>query len=101
MDVHSAARLGENALAYTLLSYGAIMLHRRVVSFPIFVQSLQEEKDRGITIDLGFAHTTQDDAVLSFSFPDRLLTGAPLTDLETIEVYRVVKPSPALTGFLF
>ena len=41
MDVHSAARLGENALAYTLLSYGAIMLHRRVVSFPILVQSLQ------------------------------------------------------------
>ncbi len=41
IDVHSAARLGENALAYTLLSYGAIMLHRRVVSFPIFVQSLQ------------------------------------------------------------
>lgn len=41
MDVHAAARLGENALAYTLLSYGAIMLHRRVVSFPIFVQSLQ------------------------------------------------------------
>ena len=41
MDVHSAARLGENALAYTLLSYGAIMLHRRVVSFPVFFQSLQ------------------------------------------------------------
>ena len=41
MDVHSASRLGENALAYTLLSYGAIMLHRRVVSFPIFVQALQ------------------------------------------------------------
>ena len=41
MDVHAAARLGENALAYTLLSYGAIMLHRRVVSFPIFVQALQ------------------------------------------------------------
>lgn len=39
-----------------------------------------------------------DDAVLSFSFPDRLLTGGPLTDLEAIEVYRVVKPSPALTA---
>ena len=41
IDVHSAARLGENALAYTLLSYGAIMLHRRVVSFPVFFQALQ------------------------------------------------------------
>ena len=39
-----------------------------------------------------------DDAVLTFSFPDRLLTGGPLTDLESIEVYRVVKPSPALTA---
>ena len=41
MDVHDAARLGENALAYTILSYGAIMLHRRVLSFPILVQTVQ------------------------------------------------------------
>jgi rod shape-determining protein MreD len=41
MDVHTAARLGENALAYTLLSYGAIMLHRRVVAFPILFQAMQ------------------------------------------------------------
>ena len=40
MDVHDAARLGENALAYTILSYGAIMLHRRVLSFPLVVQTL-------------------------------------------------------------
>ena len=38
-----------------------------------------------------------DDAVLTFAFPDRLLTGAPLTDLQSIEVYRVIKPSPSLT----
>ncbi len=38
-----------------------------------------------------------DDAVLTFTFPDRLLTGAPLTDLSSIEVYRVIKPSAALT----
>jgi len=30
MDVHDASLLGENALAYTLLSYVAIMIHRRV-----------------------------------------------------------------------
>jgi rod shape-determining protein MreD len=41
MDVHAAARLGESALAYTMLSYGAIMLHRRVVSFPLMIQALQ------------------------------------------------------------
>jgi len=39
-----------------------------------------------------------DDAVLTFTFPDRLQTGAPLTDLGAIEVYRVVDPSAALTA---
>jgi hypothetical protein len=39
-----------------------------------------------------------DDVVLTFSFPDRLLTGGPLTDLEAIEVYRVVNPPPELTA---
>ena len=39
-----------------------------------------------------------DDAVLTFRFPDRLLTGAPLTDLASIEVYRIVDPPPSLTA---
>lgn len=34
MDVHDAALLGEDALAYTLLSYFAIMIHRRVLWVP-------------------------------------------------------------------
>ena len=38
-----------------------------------------------------------DDAVLTFSFPDRLQTGAPLTDLASIEVYRVVNAPPGMT----
>lgn len=33
MDVHDAALLGEHALAYTLLGYGALGLHRRVPWF--------------------------------------------------------------------
>ena len=33
MDVHDAALLGEHALAYSLLSYGAISMHRRVPWF--------------------------------------------------------------------
>jgi len=37
------------------------------------------------------------EAVLNFSYPDRLLTGQPLTDLEAIEIYRAVNPPPALT----
>jgi rod shape-determining protein MreD len=40
MDVHDAALLGENALAYTLLSYFAIMIHRRVLWFPLGTQAL-------------------------------------------------------------
>jgi rod shape-determining protein MreD len=40
MDVHNATLLGENALAYTLLSYLAIMIHRRVLWFPIVTQAL-------------------------------------------------------------
>jgi rod shape-determining protein MreD len=39
MDVHDASRLGENALAYTLLSYFAIMMHRRVLWFPTMTQA--------------------------------------------------------------
>ncbi len=35
MDVNDATLLGENALAYTLLSYSAITLHRRVLWFPL------------------------------------------------------------------
>jgi rod shape-determining protein MreD len=40
MDVHDAALLGENALAYTLLSYFAITIHRRVLWFPTWMQAL-------------------------------------------------------------
>lgn len=40
MDVHDATLIGENALAYTLLSYFAIMMHRRVLWFPVMTQAL-------------------------------------------------------------
>ncbi len=40
MDVHESTLLGENALAYTLLSYFAIMIHRRVLWFPVAMQAL-------------------------------------------------------------
>ena len=35
-----------------------------------------------------------DEAVLTFTYPDRLLTGAPLTDLAEIDVYRVDRSEP-------
>ncbi|UCG97445.1 MAG: rod shape-determining protein MreD [Burkholderiales bacterium] len=40
MDVHDGALFGEHALAYTLLAYGAITLHRRVLWFPVGAQAL-------------------------------------------------------------
>jgi rod shape-determining protein MreD len=40
MDVHTATLLGENALAYTLLSYFAITIHRSVLWFTPITQTL-------------------------------------------------------------
>ncbi len=40
MDVHSGALLGQNALAYTSLSFFAITIHRRMVWFSLSAQSL-------------------------------------------------------------
>lgn len=41
MDVHSGALLGQHALAYTLMGFFAIMLHRRLLWFPVTAQALQ------------------------------------------------------------
>jgi rod shape-determining protein MreD len=40
MDVHNGALFGQHALAYTLLSYGAITLHRRIQWFPVTSQCI-------------------------------------------------------------
>ncbi len=40
IDVHDGALFGEHALAFTLLSYGAIALHRRILWFPVPSQAL-------------------------------------------------------------
>lgn len=40
MDVHQGAVLGQHALAYTLLSYLAISVHRRVLWFSLPAQAL-------------------------------------------------------------
>ena len=41
LDVHQAARLGQHALAYTVLIYFAIMLHRRILWFGLPGQAVQ------------------------------------------------------------
>ena len=41
VDVNHGALLGQHALAYTLLSYGAIAVHRRLLWFSLLEQALQ------------------------------------------------------------
>ncbi|MFM2035662.1 MAG: hypothetical protein RL459_927 [Pseudomonadota bacterium] len=40
MDVHQSALLGQNALAYTVLSFFAITIHRRLLWFSVPTQSV-------------------------------------------------------------
>lgn len=40
IDVHAGAVLGQHALAYTLLSFFAIMIHRRLLWFDLLTQAL-------------------------------------------------------------
>ncbi len=41
MDVHDGALLGQHALAYSLLSFFAITIHRRLLWFPVLSQAMQ------------------------------------------------------------
>ena len=41
MDVHQSSMLGQHALSYTTLGFFAIMIHRRLLWFPVLSQALQ------------------------------------------------------------
>jgi rod shape-determining protein MreD len=41
MDVHQGSLLGQHALAYTLLAFAAVALHRRLLWFPVVQQAAQ------------------------------------------------------------
>ncbi|MDC8785649.1 rod shape-determining protein MreD [Roseateles koreensis] len=41
IDVHHGSLLGQHALAYSVLNYGAVSLHRRLAHFTPLVQALQ------------------------------------------------------------
>tara|TARA_E500000331_G_scaffold340368_1_gene371605 strand:+ start:286 stop:813 length:528 start_codon:yes stop_codon:yes gene_type:complete len=41
MDIHAGSLLGQHALAYSVLSYGAISLHRRLLWYSTFSQTVQ------------------------------------------------------------
>ena len=40
MDVHQAGLLGQHALAYSLLAFFAIAVHRRLLWFPVVTQAV-------------------------------------------------------------
>jgi rod shape-determining protein MreD len=41
VDVHQSAMLGQHALAYTLLSFMALIVHRRLIWYSVFSQAIQ------------------------------------------------------------
>ncbi len=41
MDVHQSSMLGQHALSYTTLGYFAIVIHRRLLWYPVASQALQ------------------------------------------------------------
>jgi rod shape-determining protein MreD len=41
VDVHQSAMLGQHALAYTVLSFLALTIHRRLVWYTVFSQAIQ------------------------------------------------------------
>jgi len=41
MDVHQGSLLGQHALAYTAMAFGAVAMHRRLLWFPVPQQALQ------------------------------------------------------------
>jgi rod shape-determining protein MreD len=41
MDVHQSSLLGQHAWNYALLAFGAVMLHRRVLWYPLVEQAVQ------------------------------------------------------------
>lgn len=64
IDVHDASLLGQHALAYTLLSYLAISMHRRLLWFGVPAQAIQ------VLPLFGLAH--------AMSFVVRMLSGGML-----------------------
>ena len=76
MDVHAGALLGQHALAYTLLSYFAITMHRRLLWFDVVPQALQ------VLPLLGAAHLVSLLVRLAAgdSFPGTSIVIAPLIE---------------------
>jgi rod shape-determining protein MreD len=76
MDVHQAALLGQHALAYTVLSFLAIAIHRRLLWFSVPSQALQ------VLPLFAAAHSIEllVRMVAGASFPGFLMFAAPLIE---------------------
>src|SRR5678816_3419172 len=59
MDVHSGAAVGQHALAYTLLSFFAVTIHRRLLWFTVPSQAVQI---------LSLIHISEPTRLLSISY---------------------------------
>ena len=90
LDVHQAALLGQNALAYTLLSFLAIAMHRRLLWFTVPSQALQ------VAPLFAAAHATElfTRMVAGGSFPGWTLLLAPLIEALLWPVVSVVLLAP-------
>lgn len=90
MDVHQTALLGQHALAYTALSYFAIMVHRRLLWFTVPSQAMQ------VLPLFGSAHAIEL-AIRLFaggSFPGWSLVLAPLLESLLWPVATVILLAP-------
>jgi rod shape-determining protein MreD len=90
MDVHQGALLGQHALAYTVLSYLAIMIHRRLLWFRMLEQMLQ-------VLPLFFAAHAASllvRLVVGDSFPGWSLILAPLVETALWPVASVLLLAP-------
>lgn len=89
-DVHQGAVLGEHALAYTVLGFLAVAIHRRLLWFPVPTQALQ------VAPLLAVAHATDLAARMAAgaSFPGWSLLLAPVLEALLWPVVTLVLLAP-------
>jgi rod shape-determining protein MreD len=92
MDVHQASLLGQHALAYTILSYFAITIHRRLLWFSVPSQAVQVLPlfAAAHAIELGVR------MIGGAAFPGPLILLAPLLEATLWPVVSIVLLAPQL-----
>jgi rod shape-determining protein MreD len=90
MDVHQAALLGQHASAYTLLSFLAIAIHRRLLWFSVPSQALQVLPLFALAHALEFAVRMASGGI----FPGLALLVAPLVEAVLWPVVSIILLAP-------